>query len=95
MKEAKSVSCSIHGTHGIGLVCVHVANGLLRGDQVGFYWSDNTDLARPDAWCKDCETALRHPNDTSSEVWLANADFKMLCALCWDEAKAVCGGFKQ
>ena len=29
----------------------------------------------------------------SSEKWFKEAEFKILCAACWDEAKAVCGGF--
>jgi hypothetical protein len=30
---------------------------------------------------------------TSSEQWFKDAEFKIFCASCWDEAKAICGGF--
>jgi hypothetical protein len=91
----KTVNCNVHGAHGLGLVCAHVANGLVCGEKVGFYWSAETDTARPDAWCTACEQALNALGDASTDDWFAAADFKILCALCWDEAKAVCGGFKQ
>ncbi len=85
--------CPIHGEQGIGLVCTHIAHAVDRGEKVGFFWANDEDLARPDAWCAECERALIEPNGISREQWLANADFKILCAACWDEAKAVCGGF--
>ena len=89
----KTAICPEHGEQGIGLVCKHVACALIRGKRVGFYWGDDTDTARPDAWCKECEKALVALNGASSEKWFINAEFKILCATCWDEAKAVCGGF--
>jgi hypothetical protein len=29
----------------------------------------------------------------ASDRWFTDAGFTIFCALCWDEAKAVCGGF--
>jgi hypothetical protein len=84
--------CPVHGREGIGLVCEHIAFAADRGERVGFFWGDDTDTARPDAWCRECELTLRALNGASSEQWFVNARFKVFCARCWDEAKRVCGG---
>lgn len=87
--------CHIHGEQGIGLVCKHIAIAVDRGEMTGFFWGDETDTARPDAWCTQCEMSLRALNGASSEQWFRDAEFKIFCAACWDEAKAVCGGFRH
>ena len=84
--------CPVHGPQGIGLVCEHIAFAVDRGDKVGFFWGDDTDTARPDAWCSDCERALVALDGASSEQWFKDARFKIFCARCWDEAKFICGG---
>ena len=89
----KTVNCSRHGMAGIGLVCKHIAHAIDRGDKVGFFWGDGEDTARPDAWCKDCEKKLVALNGASSEQWFIEAEFEIICESCWDEARAVCGGF--
>lgn len=89
----KTVHCHLHGEQGIGLVCTHVAHAIDTGGKVGFYWGDDTDLSRPDAWCAACEEKLVALAGASSEQWFIDADFKILCTSCWDEAKAICGGF--
>jgi hypothetical protein len=85
----KQVECSRHGRQGIALACVHVATAVDSGEPVGFFWGDDTDLGRPDAWCAACERALVALKGASSEQWFVDADFKILCVGCWDEAKAV------
>ena len=92
-KRMQKVDCTAHGTQGIGLVCEHVAYAVDRRERVGFFWGDDTDSARPDAWCAECERALVALEGASSEEWFKNAGFKILCAKCWDEAKVICGGF--
>ncbi len=84
---AKTTVCGRHGSQGIGLACIHVARAIDSGDQVGFCWGDDVDLARPDAWCLACNHALAALAGASSEQWFLDADFKVLCAACWDEAK--------
>ena len=84
---ARTANCQIHGRQGIGLVCTHVAHAIDSGADVGFFWGDDVDTARPDAWCRDCEIKLRALNGASSEQWFLDGDFKILCAGCWDEAK--------
>lgn len=88
----KKTNCPIHGEKGIGLVCIHITQAIAKGEKVGFYWGDDEDLSRPDAWCSDCEEKLISLNGASSEQWFIDADFKVVCTSCWDEAKAVCGG---
>jgi hypothetical protein len=76
-------------------VCEHLALAVDLRTQVGFFWGDDTDTARPDAWCSRCEQALVALHGASSEQWFLAARFKVFCAKCWDEAKRVCGGFAR
>jgi hypothetical protein len=84
---AKTVNCGTHGSQEIALVCTHVAHAFDSGAPVGFFWGDDTDTARPDAWCRECERSLVALAGASSEKWFVAADFKIICASCWDEAK--------
>ena len=86
------VRCPRHGRQGIGLVCEHVAFAVDRGERVGFFWGDDADHARPDAWCAECERALVALEGASSERWFEGARIRIFCAACWDEAKRICGG---
>lgn len=89
----KTCNCSTHGKQGIGLVCIHVAYATEERRRVGFFWGNQDDLSRPDAWCQACEDRLEALRDGDGDEWFKEADFKIFCALCWDHAKAVCGGF--
>ena len=91
--DQSQTECPVHGLEGIGLVCEHIAFAVGRGERIGFFWGNDTDTARPDAWCSECERALLALNGASSEQWFRDARFKIFCAKCWDEAKRVCGGF--
>ena len=85
---ASEVTCPEHGRQGIGLVCTHVAHAIDSGEPVGFFWGDDIDHARPDAWCFACEQALLAvPSDDTSGAWFHACEFKVLCAACWDLAK--------
>lgn len=46
-----------------------------------------------DAWCHASERKLVAPGADSSNEWFKEADFKIVCASCWDHAQQVCGGF--
>ncbi len=79
------VTCDRHGDQGIGIACIHVAAAIDgAAASLGCYCSSPTQSARPDAWCHACETALLQ--DGWSEDWFRAADFKILCAGCWDLA---------
>jgi hypothetical protein len=84
------VTCTQHGRQGIGLVCTHIAHAVDTGERVGFFWGDDTDTARPDAWCRECERRLRAvPPGESTADWFRDCDNKVVCAACWDSAKWV------
>lgn len=85
------VECQVHGRQGIGLVCTHIAHAV-DGDhpRVGFFHGNETDTARPDAWCRACEDSLIELDGDQGDRWFDNADFKVFCQFCWDEAAAVC-----
>lgn len=84
----RTTDCHVHGRQGIAVACVHVARAVDSGEQVGFFWGDDTDLGRPDAWCSECEHKLRDLNGAAAEQWFCEAEFKILCVNCWDDAKA-------
>ena len=84
------VQCPQHGRQGLGLVCTHIAHAVDSGDRVGFFWGDDIDTARPDAWCWACEQALLAvPPEQSTEEWFRKCEYKKFCAACWDHAKHV------
>ena len=92
----KRTNCHIHGEQGIGLVCSHIAEAIERVEKVGFHWGEEGEgLSRPDAWCADCEKKRTVLNKVAPGRWFIKANFKMLCATCWDEAKAACGGLSE
>ena len=95
MDTTRNVTCVHHGCCGIGLVCTHVAHAIDRGELVGFCWGAQTDLAQPDAWCDECNEKRKNPGTKTEEEWFREAEFKVLCEHCWDEAKHVCGGFRH
>ena len=72
-----------------GLVCTHVAHAIDSGADVGFFWGDDTDTARPDAWCASCERKLLALKGAPGDSWFVECDYKILCAACWDEAKQI------
>lgn len=92
----RTTHCPRHGAQGIGLVCGHIARALYGpAPRVGFYWSDDSDLARPDAWCQRCEADLVALDGADSGDWFDAAGFKVFCAACWDEARDLCGSPAQ
>jgi hypothetical protein len=90
MLGQKQISCPQHGEQGVGLVCIHIAHAVDRDESIGFYYGDDIDTARPDAWCAECEQALISLKGNSSEQWFIDAQFKIFCASCWDHAMQVC-----
>ena len=82
------MACVRHGNQGFGIVCVHVGKAIDSGEQIGFFWSPDPEMARPFAWCAACEDYL-DKNHGDVEELAKVAEFKIICAKCWDEAKAV------
>ncbi len=72
-------------------MCQHIAHAVDRYDpKVGFYFGNEEDTARPDAWCRVCEQALVQLDGKDGDGWFEAAGFKVFCACCWDKAKASC-----
>ncbi len=88
----QKVTCAVHGSQDLAIACIHICRAVDTGEKVGFFWSTEVDSPRPDAWCAACERwSCDHP-DSSNKEWMQVAQFKILCGLCWDEAKRVqCG----
>jgi hypothetical protein len=85
MGSSTTVECARHGWQGFGIVCVHVARAVDSGERVGFFESPDPEMARPFAWCAACERYLNeHGGDVGRLAPVA--EFKILCAGCWDEA---------
>jgi hypothetical protein len=72
MKKKYQIQCQVHGREGIGLVCEHIAGAVDRDELVGFFWGNDTDTARPDAWWCASEpfsrSTARHPSNGSRRL---------------------------
>jgi hypothetical protein len=90
MSDPKTTECAQHGMQGMALACIHVARAIDSGAKVGFFCDESSDLARPDAWCRACNDLLTA--NGWSEDWFRQADFKILCAACWDLAQESLAG---
>ena len=87
--EEPFVDCTIHGRQRMGVACTHIAHGLLDGTTPGFVIAPEGDETLPNAWCDECETMVDSlGGDWGSEA-SDRADFKMLCAGCYGEAKGM------
>ena len=91
----KQANCQVHGTQGVGLVCEHIAFAVDRKERIGFFWGDDTDLARPDAWCSQCEGALLALGGASSKECSSKTRISKFSALDAGHRgqKHVCRGF--
>jgi hypothetical protein len=70
------------------MVCQHIIAGLTERRRVGFYWSiENPAALRPDAWCSECERAVRSTSGEWTGDTLARAQPKILCGSCYDLSK--------
>jgi hypothetical protein len=75
----------------MGFACIHVARAIDTGESAGFFWCDDPEMDRPWAWCASCEARFVETSSDWKELGRV-ADFKLLCAECWDEAKRVLFG---
>lgn len=85
----EQIDCGIHGMQPLSLACMHIAQGLLDGSTPGFVCYPEVGEAYPLAWCDACETMVaRSGGDWGGEA-TTQAGFKMLCASCYLEARAL------
>lgn len=85
----KTVLCEMHGKKDMSFACIHIAMAIDEKEKVGFYYSEAEEDLPQIAWCESCEQWLLDNGEEWTDVFQANADFKMLCADCFDEAKEI------
>lgn len=81
------VICETHGRGPETFVCQHIVAGLLQRKRVGFFWADDPEASRPDAWCAACNDRVARQGGEWMGEALAHLKAKLLCGYCYDEAK--------
>jgi hypothetical protein len=81
------VICQVHGEQEVTLVCQHIAQGLVEEKKVGFFWANDPQNKRPDAWCISCEEKRLANNGEWSDDCNSFLGVKWLCANCYDLAR--------
>ena len=87
--SAKLVECGEHGTQQATYVCQHVVQTLRDGKARGFWWAEDPDNPRPDAWCSECEARVQQSGGEWNTENEALARVTLLCGACYDQAKAI------
>lgn len=83
-EEARfQANCEVHGTTAPAFVCKHLGTGK----DLGFFTSEDSEGARPDAWCSECEEVRIAGggdwNDQSEEL----LGITLICVHCYDQAQ--------
>lgn len=87
--SAKLVECGEHGAQQATYVCQHVVQTLRDGKARGFWWAEDPDNPRPDAWCSECEARVQKSGREWNTENEALARVTLLCGACYDKAKAI------
>jgi hypothetical protein len=89
----ETVNCGIHGPQPFSFVCTHIAHGLLGETSPGFIYTPDPNEDYPVAWCEGCEMVFSAMSDNwITEFEKQQADYKLLCALCYQEARDLAVG---
>ena len=84
----ETVNCDTHGPAPKTFVCQHIADGLLRHEPVGFFWTIvDPDDPYPDAWCSECEERVKRTGGEWEGEALELLKPKILCGRCYEIAK--------
>lgn len=83
----EKVLCEQHGSKDMSFACIHIAMSIDLKEKVGFFYSEAEEDLPQIAWCRECEQWLLDNGEEWTDVFQTNADFKILCADCFDEAK--------
>ena len=89
MDRDETVDCGVHGRQAISFVCTHIAHGLLDGTTPGFVIAPEDDHLLPLGWCDRCEAMVQELGGDWNDEATSRAGFKLLCALCYVEAKGI------
>lgn len=82
------VKCSKHGNQDETFVCQHIVQGLEGSKAYGFHYPSSSDEERPNAWCSMCNDLVKSHNWEWTDEVLEVAQIKLLCGVCYDDAKA-------
>lgn len=88
-KLENTVECCLHGEQQETFVCQHIVQTLNDEIPRGFWWADNPENPRPDAWCSECEAMVQRTGGEWNDESEAFAQVKLLCGVCYDQAKQV------
>lgn len=76
--------CERHGLTEATFVCDHIAQGLVRRERTGFFWSAaETGNPYPDAWCLACEQRRQAAGGEWVGAAAENLRARILCANCY------------
>jgi hypothetical protein len=89
MNPDETVDCGVHGRQAISFVCTHIAHGLRDGTTPGFVVAPEDDHPLPLGWCDECEAMVQGLGGDWSDEAAERAEFKLLCALGYVEAKGI------
>lgn len=87
MTTEKYVECCEHGKQQATFVCNHVVESLRDEIPRGFWWANDPDNPRADAWCSECEERLKANDGEWNEEIETLANIRLLCGVCYDNAK--------
>jgi hypothetical protein len=88
-QHGREVHCERHGRQQATFVCCHIVRGLREGVSYGFYWADDPDNPRPDAWCTACNELVASTGGEWTDESEAFAQVTLLCGACYDRARAM------
>ena len=91
MGSSNEIQCAIHGPQERTYVCQHIVETLRDGQPRGFYYGGDDPNGRGDAWCTACDEMLRAAGGEWHEAIEERAGIRLLCGVCYDEAKRVNG----
>jgi len=89
MTSTRKVDCSAHGAQDETFVCQHIVQGLRDGIAYGFWWADDPENPRPDAWCTACNEIVAASGGEWTSEGEKFAGVKLLCGACYDRARAM------
>jgi hypothetical protein len=86
--STRTIHCGTHGEQAETFVCQHIADGLIRHDRVGFFWTvEDPDNPHPDAWCAECEGRVKLTGGEWEGEASEHLKPKILCGECYGAAK--------
>lgn len=79
----RQVVCDDHGRTAPAYVCKH----LVTGKGLGFFAGEETEEARPDAWCSKCEKVRIAEGGEWNDRSYDFAGISLICTSCYDQAR--------